>query len=166
MISLPSPLLGRTRLLALAVALLVPLVSMNRLEAYARSANESDALQAIELLAREWRLEKERPSGAITSLDELIEARSVHHRLRDARPRSAGTWFYHGYLFRLFEEQSGSALLVAWPRSCGNSGRAAFAATANGGILWDRNDDARYSGLDAPPLAADSFSPLVSAARL
>ena len=149
------------RLLVVAIALLVPIVSMARLEAYARQANESDALTALALLSDALE-ERDVPPE---SLEELMQVPSIRHRLSDARRAAAGVWSYHGYLLRMERATSGAPALVAWPRSFGRSGRAAYAARSGDGLYQHGNRAGAFSGHEAQAVfetPSESGEPLLA----
>ncbi|MFT5154731.1 MAG: hypothetical protein ACI841_004739, partial [Planctomycetota bacterium] len=116
--------LGRGSWIVVVVGLLVPLVSMNRLEVYARNANETDAVRALGFLSGTMFGEQES-----LDLEQAMESSFIAHRLSDARRVETGLWSYHGYLF-CCSESEGQLSLVAWPREWGASGRKVYAAHA------------------------------------
>lgn len=137
-------------LLIAAILGLVLVVSLPRIEAFARSTNESDARLVTALLGERLLGEEGRELSAdlpaLVAGDEYLE-----HRLRDAR-RLPDTeiLLFHGYYFRL---DHGAGTLVAWPRIAGGTGRAAFAWRAGAGLLVHANDERRWSG-GAPDVPA------------
>lgn len=142
-----GPRMGSGRWIVLAIGLLVPLVSMPRLEAFARNANESDALEALRVLAHSLFED----GAASLELSEVLAREDVGHRLGDARALDGNLWRYHGYLFQIMRPAQLPPVLLAWPRDCGVTGRPAFAAQARNRILIHSNRQAQFSGQGAPP---------------
>jgi len=118
-----------------AILLLVALVSLPQLEAYARRTNEADARWTVSLLG--GRLEDAGAAARPDLPDWVAQDARLAHRLRDAR-RVAGTsdLVFHGYFFRL--DPAGRSL-VAWPRRAGRTGARAYAWRAGQG-LWALGD--------------------------
>lgn len=147
-----TPLLARVRLAGLrlsdalliaAILGLVLVVSLPRIEAYARTTNERDARLVTALLGerllQEGRGELSADLPALVADDEYLE-----HRLRDARrlPETE-ILLFHGYYYRL-DRPTGT--LYAWPRLAGGTGRPAFAFRAGAGLFVHPNERRRWSG--------------------
>ena len=131
-----------------AIVTLVCVVSLPRLEEYARRTNEADARTAIVLLGETW-IEDPRAAAPGRDLPALVaDDPHVSHRLRDAR-RVPGTaiLLHHGYYLRLAED---GRSIVAWPRRAGRTGERAFRYRAGQGLAVHANLDERWSGVEPP----------------
>ena len=150
-----------------AILLLVALVSLPQLEAYARRTNEADARWTVSLLGA--RLEAPAGAGRADLPAWVAEDARLAHRLRDAR-RVAGTsdLLFHGYFFRL---DAAGARLIAWPRQAGRTGERAYAWRVGDG-LWAHGDPlgawsgAEPRGGDGRPLEPPDPSPADGWVRL
>lgn len=155
----PAPLLKRLRiagvrladaLLIAAILSLVMLVSLPRIEAYARASNERDAVLATALLGE--RLGSEGGAAVPGGLDlpALVAAdRHLSHRLRDARRiPDTGLLLYHGYHYSL-DVASGEVL--AWPRRAGGTGQTVYRWTRQSGMQHMANQAGLWTGTEFPP---------------
>ncbi len=132
-----------------AIALLVCMVSLPRLENYVQSNNEEDAASALRVLGNAG------DPGLSTDLATWIAGNSsLRHRFRDARVmEGAGFLMHHGYLFDLHRGEEGELRFVAWPRSSPSTGRAAFLLDVPGRVLHHPNTGGLWSGPgSAPPV--------------
>ena len=130
-----------------AIALLVCMVSLPRLENYVQSNNEEDAAVALRALGRAGD-----PGDAPDLSTWIAGVRGLSHRFRDARRlEGSGLLLHHGYLFLMQRTGSGQTRFMAWPRSTPRTGRAAFLLDATGGLHRHPNVDGHWSGPDAKP---------------
>lgn len=142
---------GLTNELVLAaVGLLVVLVSIPELRQFVVRSNDHDARSCLRLF------------GALAVADGRSEALplgevlddEVRHRLPDARVVAVpgAELAYHGYFFGRAQSSEGP-VLIAWPQEAGRSGGATYALSPTRGLLRHPNADARWSGLERPPVA-------------
>jgi hypothetical protein len=153
------PLFHGSRILLIAVGLVVALVSLPLLRSLAIKENELDAVRALDLLGREA---FSADCAAQTVGDLLASGGNLAGRLPDTRLLAEGrVMFHHGYLFDLVDTETGERLLRAWPLSHGETGLGVFRLGDSGKLLGHPNRSAHWSGMDgAPP------STLLTRARL
>lgn len=133
-----------------AIGLVVLLVSLPRLEAFALRENEEDALALVA------RLGPLADAARRASVRELVEGdRPLRQQLDDAEFLDDGRLLRrHGYLFEALapdRARSAGASVRAWPWRYRKTGFAAFAWTGRA-VLADANADGAWSGPDAPPV--------------
>jgi hypothetical protein len=132
-----------------AIGLVVLLVSLPRLEAFALRENEEDAVALVERLGMHGARER------CASIRELVEGdTTLRRQLDDVEFLDGGRLLRrHGYLFEML--RAGPALdagatVRAWPWRHRKTGYAAFAWT-DVGVLGYPNSDGAWSGPDAAP---------------
>jgi hypothetical protein len=137
-----------------AIALVVVLVSIPRLRAFAVRANELDAVHMLRSLsahpAPAGRASAEWDLAAIVGSDAALK-----RRLEDLECLDDGRLRRHGYLFDMTLLRPGEPMLRAWPWQQGQTGCSAFVWTPQRGLLGVSNTDGRFSGPDHPPEAGD-----------
>ncbi|MBK7877554.1 MAG: hypothetical protein IPJ77_17795 [Planctomycetes bacterium] len=135
-----------------AIGLVVVLVSLPRLRAFALRENERDAVHMLRLLAGDALRHGEvlRAGG----LGALLASNDAHRvRLEDLELVEGGRLRRHGYLFDAREAAPGRWVLRAWPWDHGHTGVGAFQIAPGGALHGHRNADGRLSGPGAPPPA-------------
>lgn len=145
-----------------AVGLVVLLVSLPRLRAFALRENETDARTLIarlgELCASDLatRDPSAREVGSLTSLSDVFaRAPQLAARLEDAEWLEDGAVLRrHGYLFEFARHESGP-VLFAWPWEHGRTGSRAF-RWRMGALEGHPNSAGGWSGLHAR--SADALS--------
>ena len=131
-----------------AIALLVCMVSLPRLQSYVQANNEEDAARALRILGRAGN-----PGDAPDLATWIARDSSLRHRFLDARVlEESGLLMQHGYLFHMQRSGGGSNQFVAWPRATPRTGQAAFMLDADGLVQRHANTDGRWSGPDARPV--------------
>ena len=131
-----------------AVAALLVLVSLPRLQAFARGENEDDAAGLMRRLGRG--LAALTAGETVTDIEGLVQGAGIERGLDDFEWLEDGAVLRrHGYLFDVASD-GGKVVLRAWPWSHGRTGRAAFVATGDE-LLRHENRDARWSGRERPP---------------
>lgn len=143
-------------LLLAAVITLVCLVSLPRIEDYARRTNERDARQTLEVLAQLAYPAPEQVDASADLPQRLADERRLRHRLGDAR--AVGTTdvlLHHGYYFAVDRSVRGEPRIVAWPRRAGRTGGPAYAWCFARGLLAHSNADGRFGGLGRRPGGED-----------
>ncbi|HIF40037.1 MAG TPA: hypothetical protein EYQ74_02915 [Planctomycetes bacterium] len=130
-----------------AIALLVCMVSLPRLQNYVQCNNEEDAARSLRVLGRAGS-PQESPDLATW----IGQDRSLRHRFLDARVlEDSGLLMQHGYLFQMQRPEGLPAQFVAWPRSAPRTGQAAFMWDGSGNVLRHANADGRWNGPEARP---------------
>lgn len=146
------PLLDKLTIFAIAVV--VALVTVQRLRALGLRENELDAMRMLRTLSS-----LSAPTGADAKHSGLAALvahdSSLDRRLEDLERMSDGRLRRHGYLFDVTVLRPGEPMLRAWPWNHGQTGRGAFVWTPQRGLLGFDNADGRFSGPDAPPTSAD-----------
>lgn len=137
-----------------AIALVVMLVSIPRLRAFALRENELDAMRMLRALATH-----PAPTGVDPSRMDLAAVvahdAALKRRLEDLEFVDGGRLRRHGYLFDRAVGPSGEPMLRAWPWAHGQTGRGAFVWTPQRGLLGCANEDGRFSGDGGAPEAGD-----------
>lgn len=137
-----------------AIVLVVVLVSIPRLRAFALRQNELDAVRMLRSLAAH-----PAPIGFDPAEHDLaaLVAQDVglKRRLEDLEFVDGGRLRRHGYLFDMARSASGEPMLRAWPWTHGQTGRGAFVWSPQRGLLGHPNTDGRYAGPEAPPDPAE-----------
>jgi hypothetical protein len=130
-----------------AIALLVCMVSLPRLQSYVQVNNEEDAARSLRVLGRAGH-----PGDAPDLATWIASDRSLRHRFLDARVmEESGLLMQHGYLFHMQRSEGDSNHFVAWPRSTPRTGQAAFLLDSDGLMQRHANTDGRWSGPDNRP---------------
>ena len=145
-----------------AVLLVVVLVSLPRLHAFALRENEVDAMRLLE------RAGKILDGGeSLKGIGDLAGRKELEGHLGDAIwPGEGALLMRHGYCFDLLlaDGSHGEArpiCLRAWPQRIGETGIAAFARPSGSVLLGHRNDAKLWSGPSQPPeLAAAGWCPI------
>ncbi|MDE0915021.1 MAG: hypothetical protein OSB57_07555 [Planctomycetota bacterium] len=138
-----------------AIALLVCMVSLPRLQSYVQVNNEEDAARSLRVLGRAGH-----PGDAPDLATWIASDRSLRHRFLDARVmEESGLLMQHGYLFHMQRSEGASNRFVAWPRSTPRTGQAAFLLDADGLMQRHANTDGRWSGPDNRPGAPPDAHP-------
>jgi len=137
-----------------AVALVVLLVSLPRLEDLAIRENEDDAARLALRLAV---LAEDGGPAPVESL--LASAPDLAQRLDDVEMLSEGRVLRrHGYLFEVLPGEGPAESLRIWPWEYGRTGRVAFVWTPEGGLLVHANAAASWTGPGGPPPASHAGS--------
>jgi hypothetical protein len=137
-----------------AIVVVVVLVSIPRLRAFAVRANELDAMHMLHALAAQPAPAGHEAIGNDLALLVLGDA-GLRQRLEDLECLDDGRLRRHGYLFDLTMLRPGEPMLRAWPWSHGQTGRSAFVWTPQRGLLAAPNHEGRFSGPSRPPLPED-----------
>jgi hypothetical protein len=136
-----------------AIAIVVVLVTIPRLRAFAVRANELDAMHMLRALSAQ-----PAPNGRANAGFDLsaivAQDAALKRRLEDLECLEDGRVRRHGYLFDMTLLRPGEPMLRAWPWNQGQTGCSAFVWTPQRGLLGVPNTDGRYSGPDHPPRAA------------
>lgn len=135
-----------------AIGVVVVLVSLPKLHAFAVRENEYDALRALRLLASDAVAH----GGALRAggLGALLATNDSHRvRLEDVELCADGRLRRHGYLFDAVETTPGAWVLRAWPWEYPHTGLGAFQTRPGGAVLGWVNADGAFSGPAAPPPA-------------
>ena len=134
----------------LAIGIVVLIVSLPRLRAFALRENERDAVRMLRLLSADAVRHPE--ALASGGLGALLAASSAHRvRLEDLEVLDRGRVRRHGYLFDAVEAPDGTWVLRAWPWDHGHTGLGAFRATPDGRLHGTPNERGSISGPGAPP---------------
>lgn len=139
----------------LAIGLVVVLVSLPRLRAFALRENELDALRMLRLLASDARAVG--PVMHAGGLGALLATHGDHRvRLEDLELVEGGRLRRHGYLFDAVPlvgaTGAESWVLRAWPWEHARTGLGAFEIVPGGEVHGWANDDGAFSGpASAPP---------------
>lgn len=156
---------SRSRLLDLAtiaaILLVVVLVSIPRLRAFALRENELDAMRTLRVIAAQP-APANVPAGRHDLAYLVAHDASLLRRLEDVELLADGRLRRHGYLFDLARLQPGEPMLRAWPWSHGTTGRGAFVWTPQRGLLGFSNSDGVFAGPDGAPDADDIDSDWLS----
>jgi hypothetical protein len=137
-----------------AIALLVCMVSLPRLQSYVQANNEEDAARSLRILGRAGN-----PGDAPDLATWIARDSSLRHRFLDARVlEESGLLMQHGYLFHMQRSGGDSNQFVAWPRATPRTGQAAFMLDADGLVQRHANTDGRWSGPEARPVNLPSPS--------
>lgn len=147
-----------------AIALVVVLVSLPRLRAFALRENELDAVRMLRLLARDASEVQDFAGVARAGgLGALLATRTEHRvRLEDLELVGDGRLRRHGYLFDaqpvLVPGADGAPgapverwVLRAWPWEHARTGLGAFEVFPGGEVHGHANTDGAFSGPLAPP---------------
>ena len=164
----PAPLLKRLRiagvrladaLLIAAILGLVMLVSLPRIEAYARASNERDAVLATALLGDRLGSEDGSAVQGGQDLPSLVAGDwHLSHRLRDARRiPDTSLLLYHGYHYSL-DVRSGE--ILAWPRRAGGTGQTVYRWTRQAGLQRMANQAGQWTGTEVPPGTGEAWQSL------
>ncbi|MFO1009913.1 MAG: hypothetical protein U1F29_07615 [Planctomycetota bacterium] len=133
-----------------AIGLVVVLVSLPRLRAFALRENEQDAMQMLRLLAND--AVKHPDVLRAGGLGALLAANDAHRvRLEDLELVEQGRLRRHGYLFDAREAAPGRWVLRAWPWDHGHTGLGAFEIVPGGALHGFANPDGAISGPANPP---------------
>lgn len=135
-----------------AIGVVVVLVSLPKLRAFAVRENEFDALRALRLLASDATAR----GGALRAggLGALLATNDSHRvRLEDVELCADGRLRRHGYLFDAVETAPGTWVLRAWPWEHPHTGLGAFLTTPGGAVHGWANADGAFSGPALPPPA-------------
>lgn len=135
-----------------AIGVVVVLVSLPKLRAFAVRENEFDALRALRLLGADAAAH----GGALRAggLGALLATNDSHRvRLEDVELCADGRLRRHGYLFDAVESESGTWVLRAWPWEYPHTGLGAFQTTVGGAVHGWANADGAFSGPATPPPA-------------
>ena len=147
-----SRLLDRATIVA--IVLVVVLVSIPTLRAFALRENEIDAMRTLRLLAAQ-----PAPAGVPAERCDLAwlvaHDASLRRRLEDLEFVEGGLLRRHGYLFDLTRLQPGEPMLRAWPWSHGTTGRGAYVWTPQRGLLGFPNREGVFAGPNGAPEADD-----------
>ncbi|MCZ6597903.1 MAG: hypothetical protein O7B99_09715 [Planctomycetota bacterium] len=128
------------------------MVSLPRLQAFARGENEDDAVRLMRRLGRG--LAALTAGETMTNIEALVQSAAIQRGLDDFEWLEDGAVLRrHGYLFDVASD-GGRVVLRAWPWSHGRTGRAAFVARGDE-LLRHENRDARWSGRERPPSSGD-----------
>ena len=142
------PLLDKLTILAIFVV--VGLVTLPRLRAFALRENERDAMRMLRVLASQ-----PAPTAGSNGSHDLAalvaQDSSLARRLEDLELLGDGRLRRHGYLFDLTMLRPGEPMLRAWPIVHGQTGRGAFVWTPQRGLLAADNQTGRFSGTESPP---------------
>ncbi|MCP3915805.1 MAG: hypothetical protein GY711_09635 [bacterium] len=140
-----------TLIMLFAVVLVVCIVSLPRLDAYALASNQRDARSTLGLFIERLLAAgatDPAPPGLVAAID---KSEWLRHRLRDARPTDQpGVVLHHGYYFALARSTRGVPTVYAWPRNQGRTGYEVYACGADGEILVQERPRAEWSGLFDP----------------
>ena len=137
-----------------AIGMVVVLISIPRLRAFALRENELDAMRMLRALAAQ-------PAPAGVEVGERNLARLVaqdtglKRRLEDLEFLDGGRLRRHGYVFDMTMLRPGEPMLRAWPWNHGQTGRGAFVWTPQRGLIGAMNSDGRFSGADGAPEPED-----------
>lgn len=139
-----------------AVAMVVLLVSLPRLQDLAVRENEGDAAW---LVARLGRLCAEGFGAPVQAA--IAGERTLRRQLDDAELLAEGRVLRrHGYLFEILSPPEGEGpggvprpLARAWPWDWGRTGRVVFVWCPERGLLGHPNPDGQWTGLEDPPPA-------------
>lgn len=139
-----------------AIAAVVLVVSLPRLRDFALRENEADALRLTGRLAD--LVSSSEPALRTADVRELLDqAPALAKQLDDAEFLAGGRRLRrHGYLFAAVAAEAGAPWIAAWPWKHGHTGRAAYAWTAELGLVGHPNADGAFSGLAAPPPRPDA----------
>lgn len=133
-----------------AIVLVVVLVSIPMLRAFALRENELDAMRTLRLLAAH-----PRPAGVPAERFDLAylvaHDASLRRRLEDVEFQEGGLVRRHGYLFDITRLQPGEPMLRAWPWSHGTTGLGVFVWTPQRGLLGFSNPDGVFAGPNGAP---------------
>jgi len=133
------------------IGLVVVLVSIPRVRAFAMHSNQADARALLPTLGE---LVGGEPGASLARAG--AGAGTLARRLQDARwLAAAGALRHHGYLFRSVRSPGGGARLAAWPWHAGRTGSLAFALDEDGVVWTHSNAEGRWSGPERPPEALE-----------
>lgn len=135
-----------------AIGIVVVLVSLPRLRAFALRENERDALRMLRVLGADAAAH-----GAVLragGLGALLAANDGHRvRLEDLELVEQGRLRRHGYLFDAAELEPGRWVLRAWPWEHGRTGVGAFQLVPGAEVHGFANPAGGFSGPNRPPPA-------------
>jgi hypothetical protein len=133
-----------------AIGLVVVLVSLPRLRAFALRENERDALRMLRVLGED--ASKHGTVLGAGGLGALLAANDGHRvRLEDLELVDHGRLRRHGYLFDAAELAPGRWVLRAWPWEHGRTGVGVFQLTPGGDVHGFANPAGGFSGPNRPP---------------
>jgi hypothetical protein len=142
-----------SRLAIAAIALILGVLSLTRMQVYAVHANERDAVGLMRQLGARL------PGAEGQPRDLRMLAEGLLHPVEGASFEQKGRRLRrHGYLFQITagpEEMT----LFAWPSEHGLTGRAAYRFRQDQGLRGNPNEDGRHSGSELPPslIAEDAW---------
>jgi hypothetical protein len=126
-----------------AVGLVVVLVSLPRLRAFALEANEVDAARLTRLFADALAADPLPPG--VPAFATLLERPDLARQAADVEAVADPSQVRcHGYLFQITPGEP--ARVEAWPWECGRTGRAAFRQEVGGRLERHANDGGLFSG--------------------
>lgn len=135
-----------------AIGIVVVLVSLPRLRAFALRENERDALRMLRVLGADASTH-----GAVLragGLGALLAVNDGHRvRLEDLELVDHGRLRRHGYLFDAAELAPGRWVLRAWPWEHGRTGVGAFQLVPGSEVQGYANPGGGFSGPNRPPPA-------------
>jgi len=135
-----------------AIGVVVVLVSLPRLRAFALRENEQDAMRTLRILSND--AVQHAPRLGAGGLGALLATNDTHRvRLDDLEVLGDGRLRRHGYLFDAAETAPGRWQLRAWPWEHEHSGRGAFQQAPGGQLYRWANADGAFSGPARPPPA-------------
>lgn len=147
-----------------SIGLVVVLVSLPRLRAFALRENELDAIRMLRLLARDAAAVADFASVARAGGLGALLATCTDHRVRleDLELVGDGRLRRHGYLFDAQPVLATGAegaiverwVLRAWPWEHGRTGLGAFEVLPGGEVHGHANESGAFSGPLAPPPCA------------
>ncbi len=128
-----------------AIATVVLLVSLPRLEDLAMRENEGDAAWLTGRLAELC------PTVSAVNVQALVlSSPRLGRQIDDAEFLQGGRLLRrHGYLFEL--DATGGPSVRAWPWQHGRTGRAVIVWTPEDGLRGHQNEPGAWSGADRPP---------------
>jgi hypothetical protein len=139
-----------------AVAAVVLVLTVSRLQLFAVYENERDAVALVEYIGAQLRTPAAAPVGGRYHLRSEVARATVHvGNPADSQWLDEGRVLRRrGYLYDLVADESGALVLRAWPWRAGTTGVAAYAFRQGDGLLGHTNTvdvHVPWSGPDSAP---------------